>query len=147
MLNENAKKWVAALRSGRFKQARGGLCIDGKYCCLGVAYRVYAEENEHVPFTEDIGYIDDPFTGTKGVCSTFSGDSETSCILLPSVRDWLGLRTTVGKFYNPGLPWFKSRNNNWSLVQENDTAKASFRQIASLIESEPEGLFKKEASC
>jgi hypothetical protein len=52
MLNENAKKWVAALRSGRFDQGRGRLCIDGKHCCLGVAYRVYAEENEQVPFTE-----------------------------------------------------------------------------------------------
>jgi hypothetical protein len=29
-------KWVAALRSGDYKQGRGELCKDGKYCCLGV---------------------------------------------------------------------------------------------------------------
>lgn len=29
-------KWVKALRSGEFKQARGFLQKDGGYCCLGV---------------------------------------------------------------------------------------------------------------
>jgi len=33
------EKWVAALRSGEFKQGRGKLCnmTDNTFCCLGVA--------------------------------------------------------------------------------------------------------------
>lgn len=34
---EFATKWVAALRSGEYKQGTGGLYNDGCYCCLGVA--------------------------------------------------------------------------------------------------------------
>ena len=35
----NRKKWVAALRSGKYKQGKGQLYdnLDEKYCCLGVA--------------------------------------------------------------------------------------------------------------
>lgn len=30
------ERWIAALRSGEFKQGRAALFKDGKYCCLGV---------------------------------------------------------------------------------------------------------------
>lgn len=30
-------KWLKALRSGEYKQGRGQLCIQDRYCCLGVA--------------------------------------------------------------------------------------------------------------
>ena len=40
MKKADKKAWVAALRSGKYKQGRGFLCRDGKYCCLGVAYDV-----------------------------------------------------------------------------------------------------------
>jgi hypothetical protein len=28
--------WVAALRSGKYRQRKYALCCDGEYCCLGV---------------------------------------------------------------------------------------------------------------
>lgn len=31
-----AKKWVAALRSGKYKQGHGQLRKDNRFCCLGV---------------------------------------------------------------------------------------------------------------
>jgi len=34
------KKWLAALRSGKYEQGTGALCEDGKYCCLGVLCEV-----------------------------------------------------------------------------------------------------------
>ena len=35
------KKWVAALRSGKYKQGQNALMTEeGTYCCLGVACRV-----------------------------------------------------------------------------------------------------------
>lgn len=39
MDEEVKSKWLAALRSGEYKQGRGGLYADvegGRYCCLGV---------------------------------------------------------------------------------------------------------------
>jgi hypothetical protein len=33
---ESKQKWIAALRSGDYKQARATLHHDGSYCCLGV---------------------------------------------------------------------------------------------------------------
>ena len=36
-MNADVKqKWVAALRSGQYKQGRGRLRQEDKYCCLGV---------------------------------------------------------------------------------------------------------------
>ncbi len=36
------KKWLAALRSGKYKQGKGKLesSIDNTYCCLGVACKI-----------------------------------------------------------------------------------------------------------
>lgn len=41
---ETIKKWVAALRSGEFSQARGALRKDEAFCCLGVACELYRRE-------------------------------------------------------------------------------------------------------
>jgi hypothetical protein len=144
MLNENAKKWVAALRSGRFSQGVSSLCCDDNHCCLGVAFRVYAEENEHVPFTEI--KLNNRCALQKrdfvSVSSVFKqGTEETDVVLLPSVRDWLGLRTANGSYNDPNLA--KDENEyNFSLTRKNDTG-ASFSKIADIIESEPKGLFKE----
>jgi hypothetical protein len=38
-------KWVAALRSGEYKQGLGYLCdTDYNYCCLGVLTDIYCQE-------------------------------------------------------------------------------------------------------
>ena len=41
MKKELKDNWVKALRSGEYKQGRGQLCMDEKYCCLGVLCEVY----------------------------------------------------------------------------------------------------------
>ena len=41
---EIADKWVAALRSGEYKQATGALYTGNGYCCLGVLCKVLGEE-------------------------------------------------------------------------------------------------------
>ena len=41
---ENIRKWVDALRSGEFKQARKALRTSDGFCCLGVACEVYRRE-------------------------------------------------------------------------------------------------------
>ena len=40
-MNEKTKGvWLEALRSGEYKQGKGALCKNGKFCCLGVLYDV-----------------------------------------------------------------------------------------------------------
>lgn len=57
------EKWIAALRSGEYKQYIGALQTSKGYCCLGVACRalipksklyLYTEEHEKESFLEGI---------------------------------------------------------------------------------------------
>ena len=48
MKKSDVKKWVKALRSGEYKQARRDLCKEDdsgecSYCCLGVACDIFVE--------------------------------------------------------------------------------------------------------
>ena len=47
-LGPNQRKWIKALRSGRYKQGRKRLRTGNKYCCLGVACKVFSH-----PFGSD----------------------------------------------------------------------------------------------
>lgn len=49
------------------------------------------------------------------------------------VRDWLGLNSSIGSY------------GATALTRDNDERRLTFHQIADIIESEPEGLFKAEA--
>jgi hypothetical protein len=63
------KKWVAALRSGEYKQGRRYLKRDGKYCCLGVLCEIQNcpdDKDSQFPgalFLESVG-LNDPFAKT-----------------------------------------------------------------------------------
>lgn len=57
-MNEEIKKrWVAALRSGEYKQGRDKLCdLDtNSYCCLGVLSEIYAQEHPDEKCRQEIG--------------------------------------------------------------------------------------------
>jgi hypothetical protein len=113
MLNENAKKWVAALRSGEYKQAQSQLKTEIGHCCLGVACELAKQ---------------------AGVIS----DYKSSEWFLPvTVRNWLGLATHGGTYQES-----EDTDLDMSLARKNDRG-ATFSEIADIIESEPEGLFSK----
>lgn len=114
-MNDNAKKWVAALRSGNYRQTQGNLHDDAGYCCLGVACEVALKAG----LALDVSRSNDCLTGYDG----------HYCLLPNSVKAWLGLRTCTGSI------------DAVSLTDRNDTDRWSFSQIADLIESEPPGLF------
>lgn len=118
MLNDNAKKWVAALRSGKYKQSKFSLRTDEGYCCLGVLCDLYAaDEWKREPGREFF---------------VFLGNDQT----LPKVvLEWVGLQDPDGYFTQA----FKNRH---SLTSLNDNG-ADFQTIAEIIESEPERLFVK----
>lgn len=120
MLNENAKKWVAALRSGKYQQGKTMLCENGKHCCLGVACEIaiangIALERE----VKEDGHVS-------------YGDGFTAIMPL-EVTQWLKLSNNLG-----------SNKTGESLAVKNDKG-VPFDQIADFIESEPKGLFVESA--
>lgn len=125
MLNENAKKWVEALRSGEFEQGRGCLCKNKRYCCLAVGIVIAQRNGVHVreatSMTGKVAFDDDAYYVPE------------------AVRKWLGLASFSGSY---------GENRSRGLDSDNDSMGFSFSQIADIIESEPEGLFvEKEAEC
>lgn len=122
MLNEFAKEWVAALRSGEFKQGRYSLRTgDDKYCCLGVGCELAARS----------GVIDPPtrnYTQDNYVYGNSNG------FLPAEVQKHLGMSSPAGS-YNLG-------DRKCGLYDDNDTILMTFAEIADIIESEPAGLFR-----
>jgi hypothetical protein len=118
MLNENAKKWVAALRSGEYQQDKAYLRTENGLCCLGVACDLYMKLFG--------GQWEKGMEGFR-----FLGSDQ---VLPTDVRAWLGMRDVQGA-YGPIA-------SNKMLTIDNDQGK-TFAQIADIIESEPEGLFVK----
>lgn len=142
-MNANAKKWVAALRSGKYKQGTGALMKKGmfprrdQYCCLGVACDLYAKTGGKLETAVRFkrNFFNDYPKWFKIVF--FNGNYAP----LPEVVwKWLGLQTNVGEFNN-AIPAPDSDLDYDSLTQLNDMARWSFKQIADFIETEPAGLF------
>lgn len=127
-LNPNARKWVRALRSGKYKQTKEVLhrvTKRGKkevhtYCCLGVACELYIESG---------GRLGRSSANERGAIA-YAG-SRTS--LPPKVQKWLGLTHREGSLSDPVL-------GAYCLSNLNDAGK-QFSAIAKVIESKPEGLF------
>ena len=104
-------KWVAALRSGEYKQGRGRLrSEDDEYCCLGVLCEIAAQ----------VGVIERaaPPPNTSSVAWRYGGWHD---YLPMSLADVVRLDT-----YNPTI-------EDVQLTNMNDEGK-SFLEIADLIE-------------
>ena len=119
-LNPNARKLVAALRSGRYKQGRGQLhrASDDRRCCLGVACDLYQKEVGGLRIEKSDEH------------DAFFYDGESG-ILPAVVMEWLGLREERGQLGEHFLDCLAAKNDSG----------ASFRQIADIIERKPDGLF------
>ena len=121
-MNENAKKWVKLLRSGKYRQTIGKLCdlhgVEPSYCCLGVACELYQQEVGRLSIEIEEGIR----------CYNGEIDELPSC-----VSNWLGLKNSAGIM---GAKNLGAKN----LIFINDNG-ATFDEIADLIESEPKGLF------
>lgn len=113
----NRALWVAALRSGKYKQARHRLCRDSDgekaFCCLGVACEVAIENGVQVRKALD---------ERKGMMA-YNGEATT----LPTVvRDWLGLTHVCGCIVGDDPNY---------LTAANDAYGWDFNKIADAIES------------
>lgn len=125
-MNDNAKKWVEALRSGAYKQGVGRLRdkADG-YCCLGVACDLYIKSHPNELRWE--GGV------SPGVVEVGDATYSEEAVLHNAVREWLGLATHEGRCVS-------SNYGETSLAELNDSGSI-FQEIANLIEDEPVGLF------
>jgi hypothetical protein len=128
-MNENAKAWIAALRSKKYTQTKQYLHDKDGFCCLGVACELAIADG--VPLTQRLFDDGGTFYIDRGVID-YGGTISS----LPSeVKDWLGIDSDLGNYQD-----FVAEDT--CLAWKNDGGK-TFEEIADIIESEPEGLFKK----
>ena len=123
-MNENVKRWVAALRSGEYEQGRKALrSIDDKFCCLGVACELSREELDL-----DLYYTrPDPDGNPTEVLYDGSHGA-----LPKKTMKWLGLNFPVGSFC------IGPEGHNLACLNDDGM---TFDQIADVIEYGPNGLF------
>lgn len=108
MKKEIADKWVAALRSGDYKQGKSFLRDSrNNFCCLGVLCNIHAQDNPELAATQNSPHH---YFGYNSV-------------LPPNVENWTGMSNGTG--------WIYSLNTSLSLM--NDTGK-TFDTIADIIE-------------
>lgn len=121
MKHEIAERWVAALRSGQYKQTKSVLYDGAGFCCLGVlcelAVSAGIAELVRGPEGEWEGY-----EYRYGVLGDL--DFET----LPEVvRTWAGIASNDGVFGDSDFD---------NLTHLNDSQGYDFNQIADVIERE-----------
>ncbi len=119
-MNKDIKKlWIMALRSGEFKQCKGYLAKEGKYCALGVLSTLAMLEGE-CTYSEDEGV----------------GRFDNRRFRLSfNVMKWAGIAQEGERFLDPkelGV-LIKIKNKRTSILDLNDGGK-SFKEIARIIE-------------
>lgn len=116
---EAQELWFQALESGEYKQGRNVLQNFGRYCCLGVACRVYEK------------YVLKP-KGESLKIPNYRADLRSP---FDVVRDWLGLYDWFGAPRN-------YTNNLNSCVVMNDDKKLSFPEIAKILRENRDAYFE-----
>ncbi len=116
------KKWIEALRSGKYQQGKGMLNRGDQYCCLGVACEVLGLPKGPIDYINKMLYIDD------------EAPNEVHTVFMPG-NSWKKL----GLFNYNGAP---SNSYDDSLVGLNDKG-LTFEQIADILEKKPEVYFSE----
>lgn len=104
------KKWVKALRSGKYKQTDSALKDGAGHCCLGVLSSISPHKNN--------------FTRMKPPSSEYDKNAALPCL----IQKWAGMKNEVGQI-----------DSDTCLASMNDNG-ASFEQIADFIEKNWEKL-------
>ena len=115
MSTEEARAlWVKALRSGEYKQTRGQLRNEDRYCCLGVACDLYSK---HV-------LKKDAWREYKTSVLSYTFLGQGGALPLQVIK-WLGIRGDYGEL-----------KSGTTLMNMNDNfgPKSSFEAIADVIE-------------
>ena len=122
-LDAHRHEWLAALRSGKYKQGRMYLRDNNdNYCCLGIACEVAGVESE----IKQVSY--DTLQAHFYQSSAMSLDK--------NIQRYYGLRSGIGDPVN--------RNKLITLSDLNDLKKLTFSQIADIIEDNWSEYFTNE---
>ena len=134
MKKEVAKKWVKALRSGKYKQGYGYLKqLNSKnqprHCCLGVLCELYNDtmKKNHKKTLKVVQGID---------ITTFNNKSD---ILPTVVAKWAGIKNNSGTFSYEAEDKYGKIKLAECLAQLNDVG-TKFSTIADIIEKNVENL-------
>lgn len=133
MKKEVAKKWVKALRSGKYKQGEG--CLKQTdipknktyHCCLGVLCELYNEQMTKSKKKKLNDVVD------KHGLHSFDKDIE---VLPDSVVQWSGLDGKTGHFRNI----INYDDYDYASLAAMNDLGCSFKKIANTIEKEWENL-------
>ena len=134
MKNNIMKKWVKALRSGKYKQGFGTLKqynSNGKpkHCCLGVLCELY---NNDMKNSKKKTLNTTIVNGNNDFTYGHTRFDNVPDGLPEKVKEWSGINSSYGKFYGEeDLPA--------SLADLNDNGKR-FKTIADIIEKHYENL-------
>jgi len=118
-MDQKIKKiWIKALKSGEFKQCRGYLANDGKYCALGVLSILALLE---------------------GVCTYNEGEGigkfdNRKFSLSFNIMKWAGIAQEDEKYLDPEEHEVKIRyKKGFSTILDLNDQGASFKEIARII--------------
>lgn len=119
-MNPDVKtKWINALKSGDYTQAKGYLQTTEGYCCLGVLCDLALKD----------GAIDAPeFSSYEGEPAHYAFDGMTGDLPF-SVMEWAGLNS-----HDPVVPTIDGDTATLAIL--NDERGYNFNQIADVIEKE-----------
>lgn len=110
-------KWVEALESDRYAQAKGSLAVENVgYCCLGIACKVVEIADKHLINFSDIYQSQDEYylTGMNGV---YTEDAESAKIIEKRVPKELLINEDLNNYF----------------AKLNDKHNLTFKQIARII--------------
>lgn len=141
-MKDSVKKWVAALRSGEYRQTQGLMGVEDEdgnasFCCLGVATELYMQEHPEALRRDVVKEGVNPFCSARYEYSMAGHNQCKSDTLLPPVIEWLGLKDDCGTHFAD----FPDYERTASLAEANDGG-ASFDEIANFIETDPKGLLR-----
>lgn len=135
MMNPEVKaKWIAALRSGNYKQTQYHLRDDYGYCCLGVLCDIYASEHQ------DAEWVDVTDTYKQSTVKPENQKEQVFEILnntenLPEViQNWAA--KDVLFYVDINSPDATYKLPRQSLQNLNDSFRYDFNKIADLIEQQ-----------
>lgn len=114
MKPEIRRRWVDALRSGEYKQARNTLRKGESFCCLGVLCDLVRDE------------VEGEWSGD--LFAMLESGKQSNVNPPQSVVRYAGIRNDD--------PLVEFKNKQYCLTALNDTEKLSFAQIADLIEAQ-----------
>ena len=130
-IGPNQRKWIEALRSGKYQQGRFMLhSANHRFCCLGVACDLFAKERE-IDFILDDRLAPGrvpcyAYTNTKNAPSTVALPADVADMLSMDPRGW-----PVGDGFQQQLRFL------------NDICQWTFHEIADHIEQNAADYFRE----